>query len=96
MAIYTTVEYYTNSYLMGREAAIDTASFPFYAMKATQIIKQYTFGNISNAEIIDEVQSCCCELAEFLYREDTEGHDTKVQSEKKGECLIEVGACKKP
>lgn len=86
MKSYTTVEYYTDKYLMGRQAVIDTAVFPFYAQKATQTIKQYTFDNVDETEPFkDEIQMCCCELAEYLYKEDTEEHDTKVQSEKKGE-----------
>lgn len=92
MSSYTTVEYYTNNYLMGREAVIDTASFPFYARKATRIIKNYTFGNVN--ELIDEVQLCCCELAELFYKEEKEGYDDKVQSEKKGEWSISYVAGK--
>ncbi len=86
MISYTTVEYYTNKYLMGRQAVIDTAVFPFYAQKATQVIKQYTFDNIDeNKPFKDEIQMCCCELAEYLYKQDNKDHDEDVQSEKKGE-----------
>ena len=86
MISYTTVEYYTDKYLMGRQAVIDAAVFPFYAQKATQRIKQYTGDNIDETlPFIDEVQMCCCELAEYLYKQDNKDHDEDVQSEKKGE-----------
>ncbi len=86
MISFTTIEYYTDKYLQGRTAVIDTAVFPFYAQKATQIIKQYTFDNIGETEPFkDEIQMCCCELAEYLYKQDNKDHDEDVQSEKKGE-----------
>lgn len=86
MVSYTTVEYYTDKYLMGRQAVIDTAVFPFYAQKATQVIKQYTFDNVDETKPFkDEIQMCCCELAEYLYKQDNKDHDEDVQSEKKGE-----------
>lgn len=86
MISFTTEEYYTNKYLQGREAVINTASFPFYATKATQVIKQYTFNNIDeNKPFIDALQMCCCELAEYIYNQDNKDHDENVQLEKKGE-----------
>ena len=86
MISYTTVEYYTDKYLMGRTAVIDTAVFPFYATKATMTIKQYTFDNIGETEPFkDELQMCCCELAEYFYKQDNKDHDEDIQSEKKGE-----------
>lgn len=86
MISYTTIEYYNEKYLQGRQAVIDAASFPLYALKATQRIKQYTGENIDEAlPIIDEAQMCCCELAEYLYKQDNKDHDEDVQSEKKGE-----------
>ena len=85
MISYTTTEYYNEKYLQGRQAVIDAASFPLYALKATQRIKQYTGENIDEAlPIIDEVQMCCCELAEALFKDEQE--DTKgIASEKVGE-----------
>ncbi len=88
MTSYTTVEYYTDNYLMGREAVIDTASFPFYALKATRIINQYTFGNIDESNLIDEVQMCCCEIAEFIYNTEQQERPKGIQSEKVGEYSI--------
>ncbi len=56
-------------YLSGREAVIP-AAFSFYSRQASQIIKQYTFTNIDENHIPDEVKMCCCELAETLYRDE--------------------------
>ena len=85
MVSYTTAEYYTDKYLMGRQAVIDTAVFPFYAQKATQVIKQYTFDNIDeNKPFKDEIQMCCCEVAELIYKHEEEDNGN-VSSEKVGE-----------
>lgn len=88
MVSYTTKEYYTEKYLQGRQAVIDTASFPLLAQKATQRIKQYTGTNIIETEpLIDEVQMCCCEVAEALFKYGQE--DTKeIASEKVGEYSV--------
>lgn len=91
MTNFTTTEYYTEAYLQGREAVIDTASFPFYATKATREIKQYTFDNIDEAKpFIDEVQMCCCELAEHLLETEKQEKSRPfgVTSEKVGEHSI--------
>ena len=97
MVSYTTVEYYTDKYLMGRQAVIDTAVFPFYALKATQVIKQYTFDNIDeNKPILDEIQMCCCELAERLYEteEQNKSKPVGVTSEKVGEYSVSYESSK--
>lgn len=89
--IFTTVEFYTSDYLMGRQAVIDTALFPFYARKATQVIKQYTFDNIDeNKPILDAVQMCCCEVAEYLYTDEQQSKNQSngILSEKVGEFSI--------
>lgn len=91
MNTFATVEFYTSDYLMGRQAVIDTASFPFYARKATQAIKQYTFDNIDeNKPILDAVQMCCCEVAEYLYTDEQQSKNQTngVISEKVGEFSI--------
>lgn len=67
------------TYLSGREAVINAASFDFYARKATQLINQQTFGNIS--EITDYITDCCCEVAESFYKQD---NDKGITSEKVG------------
>jgi hypothetical protein len=89
MISYTTSEYYTNKYLQGKQAVIDAPSFPLYTQKATQRIKRYTFDNIDEAQpFTDEVQMCCCELAEYLFKQDNSGHDTNISSEKVGEFSV--------
>jgi hypothetical protein len=72
--------------LNGGQAVIDTALFPLYALKATQTIKQYTFDNVDETQPFqDELQMCCCELAEYLFKQDNKDHADDVQAEKKGE-----------
>lgn len=63
-AIYTD---YT-AYLQGRTALISSVDFPYYAVKASNIIKMHTFGNINETlEIPQEVKNCTCEVAEMIY-----------------------------
>ena len=59
---YADFDFYTSEYLCGKEAVIDTASFNFYARKATQKIKQYTF-DIVPKDVPQCVKMCCCEVA---------------------------------
>ena len=82
MTTYADYAYYTDTY---KGAVIDTASFPKYSMKATQEIKLRTFNRIAEDNIPTEAKMCCCELAEYLYKQDTKDHDEDIQSEKKGE-----------
>jgi hypothetical protein len=88
MVSYTTLDYYTNKYLQGRTAVISTADFPLYALKATQRIRQYTGNNVDEtAALSNELQMCCCDVAEAIYKADQE--DTKgVASEKVGEYSV--------
>ncbi len=68
-------------YLSGREAVI-SAAFSFYARRASQIIKQYTFNNIDENNIPEEVKMCCCAIAELMYRDElTESKNGGVSSE---------------
>lgn len=82
MTNYADYAYYTGTY---KGAVIDTASFDYYSRKATQIIKLHVFGRILDFDIPDEVKMCCCELAEYLHKQDNKDHEDDVQSEKKGE-----------
>lgn len=69
--IYVTEEFYLTKYLLGRNPAIDTG-FHFYARQASRVVDRYTFGrlgSVSESEIPEEVQMCCCELAETLYQQ---------------------------
>ena len=81
---YATYDYYTSKYLQGRQAVIDAASFPFYAQKATQLIKLRTFNRIKEDNIPDEAKMCCCELAEEMYKHEKKDAGN-IASEKVGE-----------
>jgi hypothetical protein len=84
MTNYADYAYYDGTY---KGAVIDTASFDLYARKATQEIKKYTLNRVDEANILDDVKMCCCELAEALFKADQE--DTKgVASEKVGEYSV--------
>ena len=81
---YATYEYYIKEYLQGRQAVIDAASYPFYAQKATQLIKLRTFNRIKEDNIPDEAKMCCCELAEEMYKHEKKDAGN-IASEKVGE-----------
>lgn len=83
--IYADSEFYTNEYLCGKEAVIDTASFAFYARKASQFIKLYTFDNIPEDNIPECVKMCCCEIAEQIFTTDKSPASTGVSSESVGD-----------
>lgn len=84
MTNYADAAYYTDTY---KGAVLDTASFPRWAMKATLEIKKYSFNRVDDANILDEVKMCCCELSELLYKADQE--DTKgIAVEKVGEYSV--------
>lgn len=88
MTAFADYDFYTKEYLFGKKAVIDTASFDFYANKATQYIRQQTFGNINeDTEIPNCVKMCCCEIAELLYNADKNGHST-ITSEKVGDLSV--------
>jgi hypothetical protein len=87
MVSYTTLTFYKDTYLMGRQAVISDALFPLYALKATRTIKQYTFDNIDETETYSEaVQMCCCEMAESIFKKDNPANivDPNVRSETTG------------
>lgn len=88
MINYADNTYYTETYLAGKEAVVDAASFNFYARQATQTIKQHTFNRVSDSNIPDEVKMCCCELTELAYKEAIAGN-VKVASEKVGSYSVE-------
>lgn len=64
---YADENFYTQSYLCGKEAVITTA-FDFYSRKASTVIKTFTGNNIDENNILECVRMCCCELAETLFR----------------------------
>lgn len=83
--IYADSNFYTSEYLCGKEAVIDTASFAFYARKASQLIKKYTFDNIPEDNIPECVKMCCCEIAERIYATENSPVSTGVLSESVGD-----------
>lgn len=85
MQAYTNEMYYINDYLKGRKPII-TTGFLFYARSASQVIDRYTFNHLKDvAEIPEEVQMCCCELAESEYRREKQQKESGGKtSEKNG------------
>lgn len=84
MTNYADYAYYTGTY---KGAVIDAASFPKYALKATQKIKLHTFDRVDKDNVPDEVKMCCCELAEAIYKHEATDNGN-VASEKVGEYSI--------
>lgn len=86
--------YYSEIYLSGREAVVDTASFAFYARKATQEIKRYTGQNVNESNLPDCVKLCCCEVAELLYSAEkaASAHNSGVTSESVGSWSVNYGS----
>lgn len=71
--------YYTDEYLCGKEAVINTA-FDFYARAATAEIKRFTGRNVDESNIPDCVKNCCCELAELVYTHEKNTADSSGKS----------------
>lgn len=70
--VYTDYTFYAESYLLGRDPKIPEKEFQYWEMHASSLIRRSTFENIDDLETIpDEVQMCCCEIAEKLYIADT-------------------------
>lgn len=91
MTIYADETYYTDSYLLGKAAVIDTAAFSYYARKASLIMDRYTYERLENSVYADTetVKTCCCELAENIYQYETEAEENKnVASEKTGDYSV--------
>ena len=64
---YADENFYTESYLCGKEAVINTA-FDFYSRKASTVIRTFTGNNIDENNIPEYVKMCCCEVAESFFR----------------------------
>lgn len=71
MIEYADYSFYSDQYRNGMSAPIAEQDFPFYARQASAIIKQYTHNNIKENDIPEEVQYCCCELAEMINAADS-------------------------
>lgn len=81
MTIYADKHFYEATYLGGKEAVITTA-FEYYARQASQIIKQHTYGNVSEDNVSECVKMCCCELAELIFRDESfQAQSSGVSSE---------------
>lgn len=84
---YADYEYYINNY---EGNLIPSKQFNKYAIIASQYIRANTYSNINeNAEIIDEVKMCMCEIAENQYKDDLLTEDnTGISSEKVGDYSV--------
>lgn len=68
MKSYADKEFYKNNYLMGRSEVIPDSELTYWFMQATSEIRSCTFEQIDTlATIPENVQMCCCEVAEKLY-----------------------------
>ena len=64
---------------------VESADFHKLLIKAQGIMDMYTFNRLKeNAEIVDEVQNCCCELVECIntYENGISEKPSGVSSEK--------------
>lgn len=69
MKQYADVAFYQKNYLQGRSQTVPDQEFSYWAMLATTKIKNLTFGRVDElSEIPEDVQMCCCEVAEKLYQ----------------------------
>lgn len=86
---YADENFYTQSYLCGKEAVIHTA-FDFYSRKASTVIRTFTGNNIDENNIPDCVRMCCCELAETLFRYEKllNGNTTGMTSQHIGDLSV--------
>lgn len=65
---YTDKAFYSEKYLQGRSEVIPSSEFPYWSMQASAEIRERTFGTVDQLETVpDDVQICCCEVAEKLY-----------------------------
>lgn len=85
MTVYANNDFYTREYLNGKQAVISPAVFPFYALKASGYIDQFTFGNVDPDNVPDVVKMCCCEIAESLFTFENSPTFNGISSEKVGD-----------
>lgn len=80
---YIDYKYYTNTY---KGSSIPETAFDRIALIAQSKVDHLTFNRINKkACYMEKVKMCCCELAEYLYKQDNKDHEDDVQSDKKGE-----------
>lgn len=69
MKAYSDKDFYEKEYLLGRQPSIPETELEFWLTMATAEIKKRTFDRVDTlTEIPKEVQMCCCEVSEKLYR----------------------------
>ncbi|GLC79237.1 hypothetical protein [Lacrimispora brassicae] len=72
MKIYADAEFYTGQYWLGRKPVISTG-FEYYARSASRTMNNLTFGRIDKLEeLTDDIQMCCCEMAEQCFTNEKE------------------------
>lgn len=71
--MYADFQYYTDEYLLGRAPVINGKDFDFFSRLAEKEINNRTFGRIKTNPCLltDDVKSCVCAVAEFLYKCDS-------------------------
>lgn len=87
MTVYADSSFYERTYLSGRTAVIPSSEFGYYARRASNVIRQYTLGNIGD-DVPACVKSCCCELAELIYSAEHGKAAQGIASEKVGDVSI--------
>ena len=89
--IYADYTYYSGSYC---GSLIPESKFGYCAARASEYIDQQTYDRLSAgvpAELTNKVSSCCCELAENIFRFSAvsgSGAGTNIVSEKNGQYSI--------
>ncbi|MDR2022133.1 MAG: hypothetical protein LBQ71_02505 [Hungatella sp.] len=72
MKVYADDTFYKDKYLLGRKPVI-SSGFAFYARSASKIMNSLTFGRIDKLNVLtDDIQMCCCEIAERCYTNEKE------------------------
>ena len=88
--MYAGYSYYSGTYC---GSLIPEEKFCYYSSRASEYIDRQTFDRLVKGvpqELADKVSSCCCELAENLYRFSVGGNSagTGIASEKNGQYSI--------
>ena len=67
---YADYEYYTDSYLLGREPAVPEKEFPYWAKQAAREVDAVTFGRLKKRPdlVTDDIRDLTCAICELLYR----------------------------
>ena len=91
--IYADYAYYSANY---GSSLIPAAKFSYYAARASEYIDQQTYDRLAKGvpeELTDKVSSCCCEIADNIYRFSADnvngsGAGSEIASEKNGQYSI--------